>query len=146
MTRVIALMALAALGLSGSSVHDPVHGHGAQSPSLVTVRNITVAVPGPHPREPTAMTVLRHAQAPSAGFIARLDGSARGQVSRPPPGQGAAWRQWQPPRMRASGPDIPAGGGVCTRESPGHSSTRCPGAHPVVPAWWARRSPARTPG
>jgi hypothetical protein len=39
--------------------------------------------------------------------MARLDGSARGRVSRPPPGRGTAWRQWQPPRMHASGPDIP---------------------------------------
>jgi len=32
MTRDIALMALAALGLSGASVHDPVHGRGAPDP------------------------------------------------------------------------------------------------------------------
>ena len=44
MTRIIATMALAALGLSGAPVHEPVHGRGVYVRSSVTVRNIAKSV------------------------------------------------------------------------------------------------------
>ena len=39
MTQVIALMALAALGLSRGPVHEPVHANGRRQPVTVTERN-----------------------------------------------------------------------------------------------------------
>ncbi len=39
MTRVIALMTLAALGLPGAPVHEPVHAGDRQYPTIVTERN-----------------------------------------------------------------------------------------------------------
>jgi len=39
MTRIIALMALTTLGLSGAPVHEPVHARGPTSPHPATVRN-----------------------------------------------------------------------------------------------------------
>ena len=40
MTRIIALTAVTALGLSGAPVHEPVHGRAPMSSRPVTVRNI----------------------------------------------------------------------------------------------------------
>ena len=45
MTRVIALMALTALGLSGAPVHEPVHSRGPMSIRSATVRNIAESAP-----------------------------------------------------------------------------------------------------
>ena len=39
MTRIIALMALAALGLSEASVHEPVHGRRQATSMVVTQRS-----------------------------------------------------------------------------------------------------------
>jgi hypothetical protein len=39
MAQVIALMALAALGLSSASFHEPFHANGAQQPMAITERS-----------------------------------------------------------------------------------------------------------
>src|ERR1700745_1998606 len=46
MTRIIALMALITLGLSGAPVHEPVHAESPAFPGPVTLRNIRARVPG----------------------------------------------------------------------------------------------------
>jgi len=79
-------------GLSDASVHDPVHGRDARSSGLVTVRNIDGSGSSCI-REPTAMTVLRHAHAPSA---------APAIFSRPYCGRHLADRCWRHVRIRWS--------------------------------------------
>src|SRR5437667_62722 len=58
MTRIIALTALATLGLSDAPVHEPVHGPGALSSRLATVRNIAKSArpTGPLPAVSANMT------------------------------------------------------------------------------------------
>src|SRR6266496_1897613 len=56
MTRIIALTALAALGLSGAPVHEPVHGRGARSSCPATVRN---SAPTTSARASSAVTSRR---------------------------------------------------------------------------------------
>ena len=48
MARVIALTALAALGLSDAPVHEPVHVRGAYALHPVTVRNIALEYASMH--------------------------------------------------------------------------------------------------
>jgi hypothetical protein len=45
MTRIMALTALTALGLSGAAVPRPVHGRSVRSPCPATVRNIAQQCP-----------------------------------------------------------------------------------------------------